>query len=70
MNDKLKILHYLVSLDFGGLQKLVVELSIKQLDDDTDINIMCIVKLLRLHNIVVGGMFKSNLYHSYIIRIR
>jgi len=41
MNDKLKILHYLVSLDFGGLQKLVVELSIKQLDDDTDINIMC-----------------------------
>ena len=38
---KLKILHYLVSLDFGGLQKLVVELSIKQLDDGTDINIMC-----------------------------
>ena len=41
MIKKLKILHYLVSLDFGGLQKLVVDLSIEQLKDDIDLNILC-----------------------------
>ena len=38
---KMKVIHYLVSLDFGGLQHLVVELVKQQKRDGLDVSVMC-----------------------------
>ena len=37
----MKVIHYLVSLDFGGLQHLVVELVKQQKRDGLDVSVMC-----------------------------